>query len=111
MHFEQIYEEDRPQASPICYDETKCKIVSVEPHGQKTMVGKITNKGRELCVDDEICVTVDVIKNESKLPLDTLVRCVAVESTQKVGDEQQLQWRAVEVTLSNIMQYTADSHK
>lgn len=111
MHFEQIYDEDRLQTEHLCSNETLGKIVSIEPNRRKTIVGKITKRGNETCVDNEIYVTVDVVKAGRTLPIDTLVRCVAVDSTQKDGQGGDFQWRAVELSLSTFMQYTADPHK
>jgi hypothetical protein len=90
--------------------ETLGKIVSVEPNRMKTIVGKITKKGNELCVQDEIYVTRDIIKSGRQPTIDALVRCVAVDSTQGYS-QGEFQWRAVEISPSTYMVYNGDAHK
>ncbi|OXA58303.1 RNA helicase Mov10l1 [Folsomia candida] len=107
VHFEQLYE--AAEAQGLSGDETLGKIISIQPSQQKTIVGKITKRGNEFCVEDYIYVTLEAIKGGRQIPLNTLVRCVAVESTQKLKHGE-FQWRAVEVSLSNFMQHLTDNH-
>jgi hypothetical protein len=114
VHLEQIYNEEVRQPSALndlAFDEIYCKILGVEPNQQKNIVGKVVKSQGEICIDGEIYFTLDAVKGNRVLPLDTLVQCKAVASTQGVRNRTPFQWRAIEICRSNFMEYTSDPHK
>jgi len=106
---EQIYDDEREiqnGVDDVNYEGKMGNILSVEPSQQKIIVGKVTKINGQLCIDGKIYFTLEEVEGGKILPLGSLVKCKAVEWSRK--NYEPLAWRALEVSPSNFLQYTAD---
>lgn len=88
-------------------DLTNSVVLSVAPLQTKTLVGKITRRDQNFLIDNSIYFTQNLCRQQ--LPLGTVVKCTAIQSTQRIGGgvQQFVNWRAVKMEKSNVPHYTA----